>query len=355
MKKFVLIFMFFGLVFFGSTLLLSTPVQAAECVAGEGEYCLLAPLPLIGDETGKVDVKQGFGSYVNGIIRLFMGLIGIFAVLMIVVGGIQYMTTSLLGEKEAAKSRITNAIGGLILALASYIILNTINPNLVNFNVSVPTAELSLSKVDEPPTQTGVGTTTLGGKTVKTGGSLCPQNNYSVAIRVSEGTTPQLTSTTMAIKRGIPWPSDNGEIRTIKKEMLDTSLGSFGAGNLSVYGGTERKTLTAAGVGVKSNTCNLVGDTCTSVYGMPQKAIQGLIELKKKCNCEVLVTGGSECWMHKTHGPGKEATDLHDSDSLKAYIKKVTGVGSVTVGTTYTVGTAKIWYEDDRHFHVISW
>jgi hypothetical protein len=114
------------------------------CVAGDGNsgYCLLAPLPGIGTNTGYLDVTTGMGNYINMIIRLVLGLIGVLAVFMIIVGGIEYMSTVSLGEKEGAKSRITSALFGLLLALASYIILNTINPNLVNVKVNVPSATI---------------------------------------------------------------------------------------------------------------------------------------------------------------------------------------------------------------------
>lgn len=101
-------------------------------------YCLLAPLPGVGDSTGKLDVSTGIGNYFNMIIKLVMGIIGVLAVLMVVVGGIEYMSTVNLGEKEGARARITSAILGLLLALGAYLILKTINPDLVNINIGVP-------------------------------------------------------------------------------------------------------------------------------------------------------------------------------------------------------------------------
>ena len=110
-----------------------------------GTYCLLAPIPGLTSSTdGSIDVTNGFGDYANRIIRIFIGLLGVFAVMMIVFGGIQYMISSSGGEKNAGKDRMTNAVFGLILALSSYMILNTINPNLVKLNISVPSGELTL-------------------------------------------------------------------------------------------------------------------------------------------------------------------------------------------------------------------
>ncbi len=54
------------------------------------------------------------------------------AIIMIAIGGIQYtISWASASAKSDAKSRILNAIGGLVLALASYLILHTINPTIL--------------------------------------------------------------------------------------------------------------------------------------------------------------------------------------------------------------------------------
>ena len=119
------------------------PINQYGCQSTDNNsYCMISPLPGLGDDTGKVDTKQGIEKYIKGIIQLVIGIIGVLAVLMIVVGGIEYMSTVSIGEKEGAKSRITNALIGLLLALSSYTILNTINPDLVNLKIHLPEASL---------------------------------------------------------------------------------------------------------------------------------------------------------------------------------------------------------------------
>jgi hypothetical protein len=55
------------------------------------------------------------------------------AVLMIILGGVQWSTTSVNPATKAdAKKRITNAVLGLVFLFATYAILYTINPDLVN-------------------------------------------------------------------------------------------------------------------------------------------------------------------------------------------------------------------------------
>jgi uncharacterized YccA/Bax inhibitor family protein len=54
------------------------------------------------------------------------------ALIMIVVAGVEYTTSwASPSAKGVAKTRIASAIGGLILALISYLLLSTINPDLL--------------------------------------------------------------------------------------------------------------------------------------------------------------------------------------------------------------------------------
>ena len=91
-------------------------------------YKLLAP---IGSFTQAPD---DIGSYFNTIIKIAIGLCAVLAVIMIVIGGIQYMGDESIFGKTEAKSQITKAILGLLIALGSYAILNTINPDLLGKN-----------------------------------------------------------------------------------------------------------------------------------------------------------------------------------------------------------------------------
>ena len=76
--------------------------------------------------------SSAFSGYLNMMIKLFIGICAVLAVIMIVVGGIEYMTSELISSKEAGKERIRNAIFGLLLALGAWTLLNAINPNLLD-------------------------------------------------------------------------------------------------------------------------------------------------------------------------------------------------------------------------------
>ena len=78
------------------------------------------------------------GSYLQGLFQLAVAIAGVLAVLMIVIGGLEYLLSEAFTSKADAIKRIQAALWGLIIILASVVILNTINPDLLNINLSLP-------------------------------------------------------------------------------------------------------------------------------------------------------------------------------------------------------------------------
>ena len=76
--------------------------------------------------------------YIRYIYLFGLGLVGIAALGGLVYGGFVYMLSGTVTSKDEAKKWIWGAISGLILALAAYLILNTINPDLVNWSLILP-------------------------------------------------------------------------------------------------------------------------------------------------------------------------------------------------------------------------
>jgi|GEM_PF-1936965 len=119
-----------------------------ECQDAQGNlrpgcYKLLEPISGFIDPVFDAET-QGIGGYVNTIIRLLLAVATLLAVLMIVVGGVQYMTTDAFTQKSEGISKMTNAVLGLILAFAVYVILNTINPNILNLDPGIKSVSLTL-------------------------------------------------------------------------------------------------------------------------------------------------------------------------------------------------------------------
>ncbi|KKQ35640.1 MAG: Curculin domain protein (Mannose-binding) lectin [Candidatus Nomurabacteria bacterium GW2011_GWB1_37_5] len=112
-------------------------------------YTPLAPLPGL---EGPIDTgagTEGLAKYLSVIFTLMIGIAGILSVIMLIIGGIQYMLTDIPFNKQQAEDRIKAAIGGLILALGAYVILSTINPKLLNLGLDIPTASLEVEEYPE--------------------------------------------------------------------------------------------------------------------------------------------------------------------------------------------------------------
>ena len=89
------------------------------------------------------DAFKGFGNTNTGDLGLFLSqafqfglaLAAALAVMMIIWGGVEYMLSDSLFNKDAGKKKIWDAIWGLLLALVSWLILATINPDILNFKL----------------------------------------------------------------------------------------------------------------------------------------------------------------------------------------------------------------------------
>ena len=103
------------------------------------EYTVLAPLPgtVKDPNCSGLSCKADLASYIPGLFKLVIGLAAVLAVGFIIWGGIQYITTDAVTGKEEGKKRIRDAIIGLVMIIGAYLILYTINPNLLQFNLTI--------------------------------------------------------------------------------------------------------------------------------------------------------------------------------------------------------------------------
>lgn len=241
----------------------------------------LAPLPGFSN-------APDLGEFLEALFTILIVIAGILALVMIIVGAMTYMTSDAFGKKEQGKVFIINAIFGLILALSAWIILNTINPNLASdLSISIPQITF-----DAPRKEWNDGNAAQG---------------TNIAPNILLGGQP--------ILQGMPWPDD----------------------------AVQRGQLSAAGISVVSSgnsNCTPTAGTpaCTSVYfeGDAASVIDQIISLKNTCNCEIVVTGGSEAWLHQTHGPNVKVIDIRATDSFNSYINSVSN--SSATGSTFPSG-----------------
>lgn len=86
----------------------------------------------LGDGNPSAGTLPGF---INTLYTVGVSIASVLAIVFIFYAGFTYTTSSSADGKTAAKRRIQAALGGLLLALGSYIILRTINPQLVYINL----------------------------------------------------------------------------------------------------------------------------------------------------------------------------------------------------------------------------
>ena len=177
------------------------------------------------------------------------------ALIMIIWGGIEYMTTDSWNGKEDGKTKIQDALYGLGLALVSYLILYTINPCLVVF----------------------------------TRGSGCAATN---TFLYSSTTTPQTNDIGAT-------PNNNGRLSDAdaRGQLANDGIYAISSGECTSQNNS----------------------TCTSLEGLPSSAINGLIAAQNVCKesstagC-ITVTGATEAG-HSTsydngHGIGNATVDI---------------------------------------------
>lgn len=99
-------------------------------------YTPLAPLPGIEDAA----TASNLSLYLRAIFRLAIGVAAALAVIMIMIGGFEYIFSTVPGVKGDGKEKIQQALLGLLLAIASWVILSTIDPSLTRFDFNIGSA-----------------------------------------------------------------------------------------------------------------------------------------------------------------------------------------------------------------------
>lgn len=182
-------------------------------------YTLLAPIGSL------KEAPNNIGDYFNIIFKIAIGLCAVLAVVMIVISGIQYMGDESIFSKTEAKSKITAAVLGLLIALGSYALLNTINPALLGgggVNISQVSAEIQ----DETETAPWEGTSS-GDNSI-----LCPEGYTNVAtsgtpssINVCKSISSNLTKLLAAAKASNIILSGSGSRTKAEQQTLRAKNG----------------------------------------------------------------------------------------------------------------------------------
>ena len=142
-----------ALLFVGSgAILLGIPFFALAQGVGDcpkGQYRLMVQIGPLAD---CVDLK----GYLEGVFQILIGIAGVLAVVMIVICGIKVMSTTSTSGKAEAKECIWKALFGMLLAIFAWLILNTINPQLLGSDLNLPDLSSSQQTEVAPPGSGGI-------------------------------------------------------------------------------------------------------------------------------------------------------------------------------------------------------
>lgn len=137
----IILSLFLGIFLMASVGAQTVPAAETNNAAEKINVALKIPLPFVPtncfveDEDGNPTATPAvcnLADYLKGVYRLLIGAGALFAVVMIIIAGYQWMLNGgSSGQVGDAKKRIWNASIGLVLALLSYVILNTISARLV--------------------------------------------------------------------------------------------------------------------------------------------------------------------------------------------------------------------------------
>lgn len=188
------------------------------------EYAVLAPLPGITDEGCVGDAcKTTLERYLPNMFNLMVGIAVTLAFIMIAWGGFTYATSDALMEKQDGKGHIESGIYGLLIVIGAWLILYTINPQILNFDLIIA----------RPDIKAGVPTVTAGvpmkaeeiAESKKIQSELAGKGGYAYKGPCEQGQTTQCVNL-----NGLPQNAISGLLGT-KKACGDCSI--------VITGGTE--------------------------------------------------------------------------------------------------------------------
>lgn len=87
---------------------------------------------------GGVGGEPGLPSrYLSQVYIWFMGFVGVAALFAFVVGGVTWMFSTTITSTATARKWIVNGVYGIVIAAGSFLLLNTINPDLIRHGFDI--------------------------------------------------------------------------------------------------------------------------------------------------------------------------------------------------------------------------
>ncbi|MDE2172767.1 MAG: hypothetical protein KGJ33_02395, partial [Patescibacteria group bacterium] len=211
---------------------LSSPMIAAAQTAAQNNYTVLAPLPCISGNgvscpSGNLQnvTQVSYQQYIQYAFNLMIALAAVAAVVMLVWGGFEYVLSAVPGTKSDGKARVTNAVIGLVLVLCTYLILKTINPQLVNIPSTLVPPLPSISG-DNPVTSSNAFWDTLSQQAAQNNiqtsqfGAAKSQAQSQVNALQQKLSTLQSQLGTLSHDKGLP--DNDPQVQSVQAQIADT-------------------------------------------------------------------------------------------------------------------------------------
>lgn len=300
--------------------------------ADEAKYTLMSELP-------GIDTTTDLSGYTKGIVQILIGITGVLAVVRMVRCGIELMATASPSAKNTAKSCIVEAILGLLLALGSWAILNTISAKLVSVTDLSSLEVLNLNTEGKTPDQ----------NPNQVQGDVGAKEGWRIKYKTQNGSTAFMDAPTyddcIKLLDNLKATGVNTDGKSQITILPDESCkekraqGAYNTGNLQINtdgtvgsGGSEqqfRDQLTDGHVTINNGPCRSIKVDqrgCTSLEGIDGSIVSAVVQLKQECTkndtaCGIILTGGSEAG-HRSHGAGIPIVDLAQTKTLTDYILK---------------------------------
>ncbi len=109
-------------------------------------YQPLEPIPGASPEA-----YTSFAGYLSNIYRIAIVIGALIAVVTLTLSGTRYMLSDSFTDKSDAKGKIANSMWGLAILVGSFLILYTINPNLLSFKLFPTDSGIQVSTGSQQP------------------------------------------------------------------------------------------------------------------------------------------------------------------------------------------------------------
>lgn len=207
-------------------------------------YTPLEPIPGITPVNGTYDLTSagGFSKLINALFKILITVGALLAVLSLTVGGVQYMTSSSVGNKTQGIDRAKASLWGILLIAGIWLILNTINPELLNFNFN--------------PCPVGSNSANCSWSSYTTSGS----SNASGASGSSNTPGTPIGPATIGTATG-------DQMRQANNELGLSGLSGLASDRILIYDPTNRSSSNTAAMNAYRDYCENSGVISTASFG----------------------------------------------------------------------------------------